>query len=624
MSRAVTLAAAVCAALALAAGGAHAQDAAARLARMGVEASSERLAQYAAQGDATVVRLLLQAGVDVNTADRQRQVTAMHNAAAQGHLALMAMLVERGADVDRRDWHGNTPLINAAWYGRLDAIKFLQARGARLDTVTDEGQTALSAARYSGNQAVVDYLEAQGARPAGPPRADADIPVRPTAATVQSPIQGPTILAIPAAATNGPAYNPAVFGRSPAADLEAGRIADAWTREAVGMPWTTLMLDMIVKHKINPSRGARGTALLHVAMHDAGQLAPDEMTRKVAVSAAAAQVMGYWFVAEEHGFERILARLLTLLDAGDVQRQAGLAIGKKVGAAAIAHGEADGAARGWNGVRLQWYGEGRYYGPGAWVPTPPYYYYPPDEPFAPQWRTWVLDSPAQFRPTPPAFGTARYLRDLDEVIEVQKNLTPRQREIAKFWVDGSGSVTPPGHWNRIAQDLTRKHRLDDQQTLRLFALLNVALADTFIAAWEAKYYYWTVRPVSIARKVRNHALTPAILTPPFPAYPSGHAAFSGASARILASVFPQEAASVVAMAEEAAMSRLYGGIHFRHDNEDGVTLGRTVAEATLSRLGCMGAAAASPWVAANPNPWTGAGRALPCEGMQSGVTGNSK
>jgi hypothetical protein len=580
--------AALFAALLLAAAGAQAQDAAARLALMGIVPGPERLVQYAAQGDATVVRLLLQAGVDANAADPKRQVTALHNAAAQGHLGLMTMLVEQGAAVDRADWHGNTPLINAAWYGQLEAIRFLLARGARLDTVTNEGQTALSAAMYSGNQAAVDYLQAHGAlRPPDP--GDAVPATRPASVAAPVPLTGATILGLTRAPADNGAYDPAVFGRSASADLQAERIAAAWTAEPVGMPWTTLMLEMIVKHKVSPSRAARGSALLHVAMHDAGQLAPDEATRKIAVSSAAAQVLGYWFVAEEHGFERTLAKLLTLIDAGTAQRQQGLGIGRAVGAAAIAHGEADGAARGWNGLRLQWYGEGRYYGPGAWAPTPPYFYYPPDEPFAPLWRTWVLDSPGQFRPVPPAFGSGRFLKNLDEVIEVQENLTPRQREIAQSWVDGSGSATPPGHWNRIAQELVRKYRLDDRESLRLFALLNVALADSFIATWEAKYHYWTSRPVSMAKTVRNHVLKPAILTPPFPSYPSGHAAFSGASACILGSVFPQEAERIGAMAEEAAMSRLYGGIHYRHDNEDGLTLGRAVAEATLARLGGMDA-----------------------------------
>jgi hypothetical protein len=379
-------------------------------------------------------------------------------------------------------------------------------------------------------------------------------------------------------------YDPAVFGPSASAQEQAERIAASWQTEPLSMPWTTLALQMIVKHKVAPTRASRGSALLHVAMYDAWQLAPDDASRKVAVCAAAAQVLGYWFTTEEHGFDRTLAALLPRIGATPQQLADGLAAGRQAGQTAIAHGEADGAARGWNGLRLQWYGEGRYYGPGAWVPTPPYFYYPPDEPFAPTWKTWVLENPGQLRPTPPAFGSPRFVKDLREVVEIQNKLTPEQLRIARFWVDGSGSVTPPGHWNQIGQELVRKHRLDDRQTLKLFATLNIALADTFIAVWEAKYHYWTARPISMAKTVLGVDLKTAILTPPFPSYVSGHAAFSGAAARVLGATFPDEAGTVDAMAEEAALSRLYGGIHYRHDNEDGLLLGRAVANVVLKKL----------------------------------------
>ncbi|WP_256080698.1 vanadium-dependent haloperoxidase [Massilia sp. YIM B04103] len=379
-------------------------------------------------------------------------------------------------------------------------------------------------------------------------------------------------------------YDPAVFGPSAVADKEGERIVKAWQSEPLTLPWTTLTLDMIVKHKGSPTRSARGLALTHVAMHDAWQLAPDEISRKVAVSTAASKVLAYWFTAEEHGFDRILAAVLKQAGVTPQQAAKGLKIGSEVAQRVIARGESDGAARGWNGVRLQWYGEGRYYGPGAWVPTPPYFYYPPDEPFAPTWKTWVLENPGQLRPTPPDFGSERFLKDLKEVVEIQQNLTPEQLRIAKFWVDGSGSVTPPGHWNQIGQDLVRKYKLNEEKTARLFAMLNVALADTFIAVWEAKYHFWTARPVTMAKTVLGVELKSAILTPPFPSYVSGHAAFSGAGARILGAVFPQEAGSVDAMAVEAATSRMYGGIHYRHDNEDGLLLGRSVANVVLKKL----------------------------------------
>lgn len=388
-----------------------------------------------------------------------------------------------------------------------------------------------------------------------------------------------------------PEYDPARHGTSPQAQEYAAKIFKAWQTEAPSLALTRLQLEMFVKHKIAPTRGARGLALMHVAMHDAWQLARRDAQlssaeRRLALAAAAAQVLGYLFIAEEHHFERIVHQLRLLQNSPGAARA--LALGRGVGQALVQRAEGDGAARGWNGVRLQWYGEGRYYGPGTWEPTPPYFYYPPDEPFAPGWKTWVVADVSQLRPTPPAFGSEKWRKDLQEVLQIQKNLTPEQLKIAKFWVDGSGSVTPPGHWNQIALELALKYKLDDKQSLQLFALLNMTLADTFIAVWDTKYHYWTARPVTMVKTALGENMSTAILTPPFPSYVSGHAAFSGASARILGAFFAQEAPQLDAMAEEAAMSRLYGGIHYRHDNEDGLRLGRRVAEIVLQKAARQG------------------------------------
>ncbi len=374
------------------------------------------------------------------------------------------------------------------------------------------------------------------------------------------------------------------------ADAEAAKIEEGWKNDPVTVPWTELQLSAFVKHKIMPTRGARGLALMHVAMHDAYELAGQyKVNEKLAVSMAAAQVLSYMFVAEEKAFERVAYQLAarsagTTPDKLPVEQQRALYIGYAVGHALVAYADTDGAQRGWNGVRLQWYGDERYYGPGTWEPTGPYFYYPPDEPFAPTWRTWALDDASEFRPTPPAYGSPRYVKDLQELLEINAELKPEQLASAKFWVDGYGSVTPPGHWNQIAIGLARKAKLGDKATARLFAQMNIAEADTFIAVWDTKYHYWTARPVTSAKTLLNKEFKPAILTPPFPSYVSGHAAFSGAAAEVLAAYLPQAREEVVRMAEEAAMSRLLGGIHFRHDNEDGLALGRNVARKVLAKF----------------------------------------
>ena len=168
-------------------------------------------------------------------------------------------------------------------------------------------------------------------------------------------------------------------------------------------------------------------------------------------------------------------------------------------------------------------------------------------------------------------------------MSINATLTPEQLAIAKFWVDGHGSVTPAGHWNQIAIDKALKAGLDDATTARLFAQLNIAEADAFIAVWDVKYHYWTARPITAAKSLLGKQLKTPILTPPFPSYVSGHAAFSGAAAAVLGAYFLADAGELERMGQEAAMSRLFGGIHFRHDNEDGLTLGRKVAAKVLAR-----------------------------------------
>ncbi len=306
------------------------------------------------------------------------------------------------------------------------------------------------------------------------------------------------------------------------------------------------------------------------------------------VAAAAARVMRYLFVAEEGYFDRVARELARrAVEAGSVREeavQAGLALGARVGERMVEYAESDGTARGWNGSRLEWYGEGRYYGPGAWEPTPPYFYYPPEEPFAPTWRTWLMERPDQFRPTPPRFGSERYMRALLEVRETLEGGTDEQKRIAEFWADGRGSMTPPGHWNQVALDLVARHAsLDSLRVATIFARLDQALADAFVAAWDCKYAYWTARPVTAAKRLLDVELTPLILTPAFPSYVSGHAAFSGAAATVLGRYFPDQRDELMRMAEEAASSRLYAGIHFRFDNEDGLALGKKIGDLAARR-----------------------------------------
>ena len=386
--------------------------------------------------------------------------------------------------------------------------------------------------------------------------------------------------------------------------VEAGKQFSFAKGEPVTLAWTRLELDMFVKHKMMPGRSARALALMHVAMHDA-LVAANSISKNsnlkehkaalatrvtpleyAAVAGAATSVLSYLFPSEEgyfNGMANEVERLLLAEHISARDSEVGLRLGRVVASVVIARAQTDGAARGWNGEKLIWHGEGRPFGPGYWEPTPPYNYYPPDEPYAPFWKPWLLERADQFRPSPPAYGSVQYMRALQEVKDISENLTDEQKRIAKFWVDGYGTVTPSGHWNQIAMELVSKHHLDTLATARLFAFLNIALADSYIAAWDAKYAYWTVRPITAIRSLFGVNFNSFILTPPFPSYISGHATFSGAASEFLSGVFPADAARLRVMAEEAAMSRLYGGIHYRFDNDDGLKVGRTIGVLALSK-----------------------------------------
>src|SRR5215207_2637603 len=128
-------------------------------------------------------------------------------------------------------------------------------------------------------------------------------------------------------------------------------------------------------------------------------------------------------------------------------------------------------------------------------------------------------------------------------------------------------------WNDAAAAALLRHHVREPDAARVLALLNVAASDAVLACFEAKYHYWTIRPSQVDTTI---ALPDSIDLPNFPSFPSGHACSAGAFDAVLGHFFPRERAEFTRIAEEQAMSRLYGGIHYRFDNDGGLALGRVV------------------------------------------------
>ncbi|WP_111670903.1 phosphatase PAP2 family protein [Algoriphagus litoralis] len=194
-------------------------------------------------------------------------------------------------------------------------------------------------------------------------------------------------------------------------------------------------------------------------------------------------------------------------------------------------------------------------------------------------KLWNVPNVEATRPiAPPTPGSAEYDADVKLLQDYAKNRTVERRRIANFWQDGLGTYTPPGHWNDFANRFIIKYKLNTLRSARTLAYMNMAIMDGGISCWDAKYYYHYPRPIQLIEGFETIAGTPN-----FPAYTSGHSVFSAAGAEVLAYVFPQEAELVREWAEEAAISRVYGGIHWSFDAIIGTQQGRNVAQYTINR-----------------------------------------
>jgi hypothetical protein len=201
-------------------------------------------------------------------------------------------------------------------------------------------------------------------------------------------------------------------------------------------------------------------------------------------------------------------------------------------------------------------------------------------PFFSKVKLWVVPSVLDVRPVrPPTPGSDTFNIAKAELEEVLDNITNDQRRIANFWSDGLGTYTPPGHWNRFASDFIVKYRYNPLRAARVFAYLNMAMQDAGIACWDAKYFYHYPRPIQAIPGFKT-----ILGTPNFPSYTSGHSMFSAAGAAVLSHVFPAEAATIEGWSQEAALSRLYGGIHYRFDIEAGNVSGTQVGQYAVNRM----------------------------------------
>lgn len=256
--------------------------------------------------------------------------------------------------------------------------------------------------------------------------------------------------------------------------------------------------------------------------------------------------------------------------------------------------------------------------PGDWAPTPPDWMGAVE----PQWRTlrpFLLDRNTAIEiPEPAPFDTtrgSRFFQLMDEVYQTGRTLNDEQRNIALYWdcnpfavfhaghmMIGIKKISPAGHWINIIGQACEQHNIALGKVLHAHALTAMVMADAFIVCWQEKYRSNRIRPITAINRHLDAHWEPVLQTPPFPEYVSGHSAVSAAGAEMLSRLLgenlgftdhtevlygmkPRHFKSFRAAADEASISRLYGGIHFRDALDNGQLQGKAVAEKAWARVG---------------------------------------
>jgi hypothetical protein len=385
----------------------------------------------------------------------------------------------------------------------------------------------------------------------------------------------------------------------------------------VVLDWNGILLNAIYEDKTIPLVASRNMAITQTAVFDAINTitgtyknyhftgtAPTIVSAEAAAASAAHQVLVNLYPGQKSYFDNALTASLAEITDGTAEDN-GVTFGRTVADAILTFRSGDGSS---NTIT---YTPGT--NPGQWQPTAPGF----APALLPQWgevTPFALTSGDQFRPDgTPALNSAKYTTEFNQVKDLgSKNSTTRtteQTQIAKFWANGYGTFTPPGHWNQIAQNVaaTKGNSLVDNA--RLFALLDISLADAGIATWDAKYYYNFWRPITAiqnadsdgnADTIADTNWTPLLTTPPFPEYVSGHSTFSGAAETILTGLLGNNVSfttnsletpgvyrtfsNFTNAANEAGISRIYGGIHFNSGELEGLATGRSVGNYVLENL----------------------------------------
>jgi len=372
---------------------------------------------------------------------------------------------------------------------------------------------------------------------------------------------GVTALAILSGCAHQEAAPSTMIGSKPA--------SSPWASPTSTMSWNEYACDLITRGQVGQFPAARTLAYLNLAINNAiveakrKAIAPDG-----AAAGAAATVLVYLFPKEE---QAISARLAGEVAAVGSNRRPGFAAGVEVGRSAAAEvivsAKSDRTDAAWTGTVPE--------GAGKWSSR----MQPARPPLGPRLgeaRPFFLTSGADFRaPAPPAFDSPDFHAQIIAVRTISDDRTNEQIRIAQYWENLNGSYGA-GLWNAVAREAISAHNLDESDSARVLALVHLAGFDATLACHDSKYTYWVPRPTQA-----DPNITLAIGVPNHPSYPSNHACISGAIGAVLDARFPDQQGRYSAMGRQAGESRIYAGIHYPMDVEQGFVIAKKVAKRSL-------------------------------------------
>ncbi len=376
--------------------------------------------------------------------------------------------------------------------------------------------------------------------------------------------------------------------------------------------WNGLLLQQFIATKLNPPMASRQLAMLHTAQFeaantvgsiyqaylvDSGITAGAYANAQAASAQAARDILTFFYAVNQSSWDAALAASLSSY-SGDTLTDS-VALGQAAAAAIIANRTGDGSATASTGYTAPDPLED-----GDWRPTPAAF----AAYLLPNWRlvkTFGVTDPASRAASvePPALDSLTYANELAEVKEIggttSTTRTSTQSLIARVWAAGGGTVTPPGQWFQILTQVSAARGLTFIEEARIFALTGIAVADAGIVCWATKYNSQRWRPITAIQLGGEPSWTSYIGTPPFPAHTSGHSMFSAAAAEVIRRVTSKnkQAAFTVTVAgesrthtylttaaDEAAASRVYGGIHYESDSADGLELGKSIGKKVAKKI----------------------------------------